>query len=85
MKKYKTEKKALIELLNHYGYQFDNSNEYFINNDYRNKNRDKVGVKVGEFFHSCHIEDTTIFVLLFIDKNGKTEIEEVCDIWVRKV
>lgn len=84
IKKCQPDKKEFIKLLNHYGYQFDSTNEYYINNDIRSENNGKIGVKVGEFSHSCHVDSSDILVLLFIKEDGKTEVEEVWDIWTKK-
>jgi len=84
IKKCKPDKKEFIKLLNSYGYQFDNTNEYYINNNCGSENNGRIGVKVGKFSHSCHVESSDIFVLLFIKENGETKVEEVWDIWASK-
>jgi len=82
LKKCKPDKKEFIKLLNSYGYQFDNTNEYYINNNCGSENNGRIGVKVGKFSHSCHVGDSDILVLLFIKENGETTVEEVWDTWV---
>lgn len=35
-----------------------------------------IGMKVGHYVHSCHVDTTDIYVLLHIDEDGKTKVKE---------
>jgi len=52
------------ESLNSMGYSVTNPEYYKIT---RGPHEDKVGVKVGSYLHSCHIESSDIIVLLVMD------------------
>lgn len=49
-----------------FGYIITENAEFYkvITND---KNQGKIGMKVGEFIHSCPIEQTNFIILFFID------------------
>lgn len=60
-----------------FGYEIPKNAEFF--KVIRGKNKDLIGMKVGEYTHSCHIETSDIFVLLHFD--AETHKTYVKDYW----
>jgi hypothetical protein len=62
-----------------FGYIVPENAEFYIvkTND---KNQGKIGMKVGNYSHSCHIEQTDFVILFFID-GYKSFIKEYSDLW----
>lgn len=64
-------KEKFIKELQDRGFNFDNKNIYYkvIPKD-EFKDNNLIGVKVGAFTHSCHIETMDFIVLMFLDLGG---------------
>lgn len=45
----------------------------------------RIGMKVGEFTHSCHVDTTDFYVILFLDSQFNIKLEEVCDLELNKL
>ncbi len=43
-----------------------------------------VGMEVGRYEHSCHVDTTEIVVLLFVDLGGDT-VQSFSEFWLREV
>lgn len=70
--KYRELARKLLEGVQGAGYHFSEKNEFYIDPNFR------VGIKVGQYSHSCHIGATDFFVLLMEKDYGKGDfgIEE---------
>lgn len=73
--------KKLKERLSSSGYLFKSPKYYKITDD---KYSGEIGVKVGEFYHSCHVESSDIYVILLNDLGGN-HLVEVWDMHAREV
>lgn len=70
MKKSPKLKKIIAHFANH-GYVIPDDVEFYLVTRGTDKNR--IGMKVGKYIHSCEIETTDMIVLLFIDSNERVK------------
>ncbi len=43
------------------------------------------GVEVGRYWHSCHVDTTDFIVLLIINENGHTRVQDFHDISLKEI
>ena len=43
-----------------------------------------IGMEVGRYEHSCHVDTTEIIVLLFINNDGDA-VHEFSDLWLKNI
>jgi len=78
-------KQQFIKTLQAFGFQFNESNEYYLVSGKIGKKDGRIGVKVGEYVHSCHVDTTDILVLLFLNEDGNDYVEDVWDFGAKKI
>ena len=79
----KTEKEQFITELQARGFQFSSKNEYYKVKS-SGKYNNLIGVKVGEYVHSCHVDTTDLIVLMFLDL-GNEFFDSFIDLWIEKL
>ncbi len=87
-------KNELIKELNSMGYitispnHLENSRFY----EFKKDKETIIGMKVGQYTHSCHVDSSDIYVLLCLKRNTNeygrlydTYVTDVWDIWAKEV
>jgi len=68
------DKKQLLKVKSEFdgrGYDIPKGVKFYkVTSSRKSKYTDMIGMKVGEFTHSCHIDTTDFIVLLFVDLGG---------------
>lgn len=68
-------------LLDTFGYVIPKNAEFYLV-QYHDENKNKIGMKVGGFTHSCHLGGTDFIILFFMDeKINNYHIKEYSDLW----
>ncbi len=82
-------KELLIQSLSSMGYVIPANAKFF---RFKKDKEDLVGMKVGEYLHSCHIDSSDIHVLLCIERNDEinghlydTFVVDVWDMWAKEI
>lgn len=68
------------DLAKRFGYQIPSNAEFYC--EKRDGNR--VGMKIGEYVHVCHIDTTDIFVLLYMTEDGDV-VDTVANFWLERI
>ncbi len=76
----KRTKKGLIKEYQGAGYIVDNKNRFYQVKKFGEFHGD-IGLQVGEFSHSCHVDTTDFIVLFFLNESIKNNIGYFSDLW----
>ncbi len=84
------DKSELIKELNGMGFLASSTNKFY---SFKDKNKELIiGMKVGEYIHSCHVDSSDIYVLLCLKRNTNeyghlydTYVTDVWDTWTKEV
>lgn len=66
-------------ILNTFGYIIPTNAEFYIVKHGEEWHKGLIGMKVGGYTHSCHVDSTNYIVLFFCDDDGKTRIGKYDD------
>ena len=76
-------KEQIISLFNSRGYYPNPGDKFWKIKCPFKKGRGLYGWQVGQYEHSCHVDDTTLIVLLIIESaTGTTYVMDYADMWL---